>query len=488
MAERESSLPLSTIDRCQPLSLGKYRVITGLYAITILPRSTLVRHRPPIIKGIEQGTEKSVMPKILVNALTPPTVKHAKPGRHGDGNGLFLLVKNTGKRSWVFRFKLAGRERDMGLGGAGGPGAVTLADARAKAAELRRLVQAGIDPLVEREAQAVQLAARVQANAVQAITFKAVAAAYIEANEIGWRNAKHRAQWRSTLETYTYPHMGDLPVGDVATSHVMAVLEPIWKIKPETASRVRGRIESVLDYARAREWRTGENPARWRGHIANMLPARRKTARVKHHAALPWAEMGAFMVTLRGRDALAARALEFAILTAARTGEVLGAQWREIDLKSAIWTVPSVRMKAGREHRVPLSAATVGLLGEVAKLRPDDDGTGDAMVFPGAKPERPLSQMAMLMLLRRMERGEVTAHGFRSTFRDWCAESTSYPNEMAEIALAHTVGDKVEAAYRRGDMIEKRRRMMDDWAEFCARPATTGGNVAPIRPEVETAA
>lgn len=421
------------------------------------------------------------MPKILTNVLSPPTVKHAKPGRHCDGNGLFLLVKATGKKSWVFRYKLAGRERDMGLGGASGPGSVTLAEARAKAVELRKLVRARIDPITDRDAALAEVAARTQAIAVKAIAFKAVATAYIAANEIGWRNAKHRAQWQSTLETYAYPHMGDLPVGDVATSHVMAALEPIWHAKPETASRVRGRIEAVLDYARAREWRAGENPARWRGHIANMLPARSKAARVEHHAALPWRDAGTFMATLRTRDAVGARALEFAILTAARSGEVLGAQWKEIDLNTALWTIPTSRMKAGREHRVPLPAAVITLLGEMAKLRHANDTAGEAYVFPGLKPGRPLSQMAMLMLLRRMERSDLTAHGFRSTFRDWCAETTRYPNEMAEIALAHTVGDKVEAAYRRGDMIEKRRRMMDDWAEFCGRKPDASANVTPIR-------
>ena len=421
------------------------------------------------------------MPKIIINALNPPAIKHAKPGRHCDGNGLFLLAKTTGKKSWVFRYKLGGHERDMGLGGAFGPGSVTLAEARAKAVELRKLVQAGVDPIADRAAAAAQIAANTQAKAVQAITFKAVAKAYIAANEVGWRNANHRAQWQSTLETYAYPHMGDLPVGEVATSHVMAALEPIWGVKPETASRVRGRIETVLDYARAREWRAGDNPARWRGHIASMLPARSKAARVEHHAALPWREAGTFMAALRDRQAVAARALEFAILSAARSGEVLGARWREVDTEAAVWTVPSARMKAGREHRVPLSAAAVTVLAEMAKLRPAKDDRGDAYIFPGTKEDQPLSSMAMLMLLRRMERGDLTAHGFRSTFRDWCAEATSFPHEMAEMALAHTVGDKVEAAYRRGDMIEKRRHMMNDWAKFCAQEARTGAIVTLIK-------
>lgn len=304
-----------------------------------------------------------------------------------------------------------------------------------------------------------------------------MAGLYIAANEAGWRNAKHRAQWVATLEAYAYPHMGDLPAGAVETAHVMAALEPIWREKPETASRLRGRIEAVLDYAKARGWREGENPARWRGHVANMLPARGKVAKVKHHAALPWREIGGFMATLRAGSGLAARALELAILTAARSGEVLNARWSEIDLEEAVWTVPAERMKAGREHRVPLSAPAVALLRELLPLR--DAERGD-WVFPGARPGRPLSNMALEMLLRRMKRSDLTAHGFRSTFRDWCAEQTAFDRDTAEMALAHVVRDKVEAAYRRGDVFEKRRRLMDEWAAFCAKPPASG-EVVPIR-------
>jgi integrase len=421
------------------------------------------------------------MPKIVANALTVAGVRHAKPGRHADGGGLYLLVKDKGARSWVFRYKIAGKGRDMGLGAAIGPAALSLAKAREKASDLLRLVKAGKDPLAEREreviAAAAEAAAKAQAETVRAKTFRDVAAAYIAAHEAGWRNAKHRAQWTATLATYAYPHVGDLPVSDVATAHVMAALSPIWTKRPETASRVRGRIESVLDFAKASGWRDAENPARWRGHVANLLPSRAKVARVEHHAALPWVEIGAFMAALRTRDAIAARALEFTILTAARTGEVLGAPWSEIDRAAAVWTVPGARMKAGREHRVPLSADALAVLDEMAKLRPETDAKGETFIFPGARADRPLSQMAMLMLLRRMGRGDLTAHGFRSTFRDWCAETTGYPHEMAEIALAHTVGDKVEAAYRRGDMMEKRRRMMEDWATYCAgSEAGTGDN------------
>lgn len=409
------------------------------------------------------------MPKVLFNALTPPKIKSAPPGRYGDGGGLFLLVKPTGKRSWVFRYKKDGKTRDMGLGSATGAGAVTLAEARDKASKLKRLTREGIDPLDAKVNDKQRIAADAQAERIRAITFKQVAEDYMAAHESSWRNPKHRAQWRSTLETYAYPHMGELSVADVGTSHVMAALQPIWNEKPETASRVRGRIECILDYARAREWRSGENPARWRGHVAFMLPARDRALKVAHHAALPWREIGAFMTKLRGRDALAARALELAILTAARTSEVLGARWAEFDTTLKVWTIPAERMKAGREHRIPLSKATLDLLELLTPLRCEDNDDRSMMLFPGNRKNRPLSQMSMLMLLRRMERSDLTVHGFRSTFRDWCAETTAYPHEMAEIALAHTVADKVEAAYRRGDMMDKRRRMMDDWAEYCSR-------------------
>jgi integrase len=263
---------------------------------------------------------------------------------------------------------------------------------------------------------------------------------------------------------------GDLPVADVATEHVMSILEPIWRVKPETASRLRGRIEAVIDYASAREWRTGDNPARWRGHVANMLPSRNKVARPGHHAALPWAQMAGFMAALCAQGGVGSLALQFAILTAARTGEVMGARWSEVDLTEAVWNVPGERMKAGRPHRVPLSGPAIAVLRALAPLRVSSRDT-DAYVFPGRRRGRPLSSMAMLMLLRRMGRGDLTAHGFRSTFRDWCAEATTHEGAVAEAALAHTVRDKVEAAYRRGDQFEKRRRLMAEWASFCAQPA-----------------
>ncbi len=402
--------------------------------------------------------------------LTAARVRTAAPGRYGDGNGLYLLVRSPEARFWLFRYTRAGRMREMGLGRAGSdPGAVTLAEARSRAGELHKRVRAGVDPLDAKHAETAASRARAQQEAVRAITFRSVAEQFIASHEAGWRNPKHRAQWGATLAAYAYPHMGDLPVAEVTTAHVMAALDTIWRTKAETASRVRGRVEAVLDYARARGWRDGANPATWRGHLSELLPSRAKIAPVEHHAALPWPDTAAFMATLRGQSGVGARALEFAILTAARTGEVLGARWTEIDMQAAVWTVPAARMKAGREHRVPLAPAALSVLREVAVLRTTDKP--DAFVFPGGMAARPLSNMAMAMTLRRMGRGDLTAHGFRSTFRDWTAERTDYQREVAEAALAHTLDDKVEAAYRRGDLFEKRRRLMADWAAFCGRPA-----------------
>lgn len=411
------------------------------------------------------------MPKKLVNALTPLQVKNAKPGRHADGAGLQLLVKDSGARSWVYRYMLKGRSRDIGLGSAAGPGMVTLTAARDLAADLRRLVKSGIDPLQQREQLAAEQAAAAQAAAIAGITFKASAETYIAAHEESWRNDKHRQQWRNTLDTYVYPVMGDIAVADIETSHVMAVLEPIWRAKPETASRVRGRIESVLDAARARGHRTGENPARWRGHIAEMLPARTRLSR-GHHKAMPYADVPDFMAKLRTRSATAALALEFTVLTAARSSEVLGATWGEVDAKAAVWTIPAERMKAGKEHRVPLPSRALEILEATAKL-------GRNYLFPSDGGSQ-LSTMAMTMLLRRMKQ-DCTVHGFRSAFRDWAAECTGFSHEVCEMALAHAIGNKAEAAYRRGDLFDKRRKLMEAWATFAALPVPTGVNVKPIR-------
>jgi len=417
--------------------------------------------------------------------LTAVRVRSAPEGRYGDGKGLFLLVRKRGDRLtryWVFRYRThEGRMREMGLGPAGeGRDLVSLAAARDAREPLWQAVKAGTDPLARKAAEAAAVHAAARQDAVRGISFRAVADAYIAAHAAGWRNVKHRGQWQATLDTYVFPHMGGLPVSDVATAHVLAALEPIWRVKPETATRVRGRIEAVLDYAKAREWRSGENPARWRGHLDHLLPARSKVAKVEHHAALPWREIGAFMAALHGREGIAARALEFAILTAARTGEALGATWGEVDLSAALWTVPAARMKAGREHRVPLSPPVVALLGEMTNLRSTNDPA--TPIFPGQAAGRPLSNMALLMLLRRMGRGDLTAHGFRSTFRDWVAEATAYPADVAEAALAHAVGDKTVAAYARGDLFDKRRGLMAAWADYCAKPALVAGEtVVPMR-------
>jgi integrase len=398
------------------------------------------------------------MPRKLSNALTPLAVKNAKPGRHGDGGGLHLLVKQTGARSWVYRFMLNGKSRDLGLGTAVGTDAVSLATARDLASALRLKVKAGIDPLDERQRDATEALAAAQAAQIAGITFRAVAEAYIGANEGSWRNDKHRQQWSNTLASYVYPVVGDLPVADVSTAHVLNILEPIWQEKPETASRIRGRIETVLDAAKARGYREGENPARWRGHIAQILPARARLTR-GHHKALPYKEIPAFLDALRTREGMAALALELVILTATRTSEMLGATWAEVDLASAIWTIPAKRMKAGKEHRIPLSSRAVEIMHGVKLL-------GDELLFPNARGGK-MSTMAMAMLLRRMKL-ECTVHGFRSGFRDWAAECTGFAHEVCEMALAHVIGNKSEAAYRRGDLFEKRRELMADWANYCA--------------------
>jgi integrase len=305
------------------------------------------------------------------------------------------------------------------------------------------------------------------------MTFDECAAGYIKAHKESWHNAKHRQQWENTLATYVAPVFGTVAVGDVDVGMVMKVLEPLWSAKPETAGRVRGRIEAVLDWAKARGFREGENPARWRGHLSNLLPARAKIRAVKHHAALPYADVGAFMTDLRTREGTAADALEFLILTAARTGEVIGTRWPEIDFAARMWTVPGARMKAGREHRIPLTTAAMDIL-ERMKVE------GGDFIFPGTKVGQGLSNMALLKVLERMGRGDLTAHGFRATFKTWASERTNFPRELVEAALAHVLDDKTEAAYHRGDMLEKRRRLMDAWAEFCAK-RTSAGTVLNLR-------
>jgi integrase len=421
---------------------------------------------------------------VMIRAMRHPG--GTRPIRIGDGDGLYLQVAPGGSKSWLFRYTLRGKAREMGLGAAATSpveeegGAVPLAAAREAARQAKAQLRRGTDPIEARRASE-----RARTTAAPEHSFRSVADFYVAAHQAGWSSAKFRMQWRSTLERYAFPHFGEMPVAAVGTGEVMTALEPIWTTKPETATRVRGRIEAVLDYAAARGWKEGQNPARWRGHLAKLLPERGKVARVRHHAALPWREIGGFVAELRRRESTAARALELQILTASRSGEVFGMRWGEVDIARALWTVPAARMKAGKEHRIPLSRAALDVLHAVRPAAGHEPAPG-AYVLPGEKPGRPLSGMAMLMLLRRMNpetegkparwrdarTGEaITPHGFRSSFRDWCAEATAFPRELAEAALAHTLGNKVEAAYERGDLLDKRRRLMGAWATFCARPA-----------------
>ena len=389
-----------------------------------------------------------------------------KPGRYGDGLNLWLEVRSDGGKSWLFRYKLDGKARHMGLGPLH---TVTLAEAREAAAACRKLLLKGIDPIEARRTD--RQAARL--DSARMMTFTQCAQLHIKAHAPGWRNAKHADQWEATLAAYAYPVFGELAVSAVDTGLVLKALQPIWTSKTETAARLRGRIERILDWAAARGYRAGDNPARWRGHLDKLLPAKTKVSKDKHFAALPYGEVGGFMEALRLQPGTGARALEFAILTGSRTGEVIRAKWSEIDRGESLWIIPAERMKAGREHRVPLSRQAIAIL---ERLPVEGD-----YVFPGGRAQAPLSQMALLAVLRRMNRRDLTVHGFRSSFRDWAAETTAFPNEVVELALAHTVADKVEAAYRRGDLFAKRRRLMDAWAKFCAKLPAAAGQVVPLR-------
>lgn len=416
------------------------------------------------------------MPR-LVEKLTPLAIrKKTKPGYYGDGAGLWLQISSAGTKSWIFRFTLAGRQREMGLGPLH---TVTLAEAREIAKSCRQLLLDGKDPIDARRAvrqtEALERAKK--------MTFDQCAEAYIEAHRTGWKNEKHAQQWENTLATYASPLIGKLPVAEVDTALIVKVLTQkvdggkvsFWEGKTETATRLRGRLERILDWATVSRYREGDNPARWRGHLDKLLANPNKIAKVDHHAALPWREAGSFMAELRSQQGIAARALEFAVLTAARSGEVRGATWSEIDLSASLWIVPGERMKMGKEHRVPLSPAAIALLKTLPRL--------GEQVFPGAKENSALSDMSLSAVLRRMKRGDITVHGFRSTFRDWCAESTNFAREVCEHALAHSLPDKVEAAYQRGDLLEKRAQLMNAWASFCAQPgvAANQDNVTSIR-------
>jgi integrase len=398
-----------------------------------------------------------------IGRLTDLQARKAKAGRHADGGGLYLVVDAGGARRWSFLWMRDGRRREMGLGSAAG---VTLAQARAEAGRLRAMVQAGADPLALREAAREE--ERRKAAAAQG--FGAFADAWFEdAVAPGLSNAKHRDQWRMTLKHYC-ASIRSRPIGEIATADVLAVLKPIWTTRPETAQRLRGRIERVLDAATAVGARPETaNPARWRGHLDKLLSRQMKLTRGRH-AAMAWEEVPDFMVRLRTRPALAARALEFVILTACRAGEAVGARWSEINLEARVWTVPAERMKARKEHRVPLSSAALAVLDHV---RPLTGGASDALVFPSTH-GRPLSLSALDAVRERMGVMGVTTHGFRSSFRDWAGEATSAPREVAEACLAHVVGNAVEQAYRRGDALEKRRALMQQWADYCGRASAAG--------------
>ena len=402
------------------------------------------------------------------NRLTAASVKSIrKPGRYSDGGGLYLQVGPTGGKSWLFRYMRTGRAREMGLGPVNTIPLATqvvmrdgerreIVGARDLAADARRLILQGVDPIDQRdsERQAGQMAQGLSK------TFQECAVAYLRGHRAGWSNSKHAGQWESTLSTYVYPVIGNIPVAQIDTPQVLKVLEPIWTEKSETASRVRGRIETILDWAKVRGYRDGQNPARWRGHLDHTLPRRSKVAKVEHHAAMPFHKVPKFMEALREQDGVAARALEFLILTAARTGEVIGATWREMDLEEGIWTVPAERMKAGKQHKVPLSARAIEILKGA-------EGMDERFVFPGRDAGRGLSNMALLATLDRMSVKDATVHGFRSSFRDWAAERTQAAREVVEMCLAHSIGDKVEAAYRRGDLFERRKELMLLWASYC---------------------
>jgi integrase len=410
-----------------------------------------------------------------IRRLTAREVVHAKPpvDRRAlmlpDGGNLYLQVTRDRThpdrihRSWVFRYELDGHRHDLGIGSA--PDPVDLATARERAKALRLQLLDGIDPLAAKQQIKRDRLARLAAEK-RAMTFRQCAEACIASHEDGWSNAKHRAQWTQSLKEYAYPTLGNLAVDDITTAHVVRALEPIWRTIPVTASRVRARIEKVLSWAAVRGFRGGDNPARWRGHLAELFPAKGKMRDVEHFAAMPFSDVPAFFAELRQQGSLAARALELAILTAARSGEVLGATWHEIDLVAKTWTIPAKRMKAGKAHRVPLCDRAVAVLSALPR--------GDGLVFPLAD-----SGNAMRELLQETRPG-LTVHGFRSSFRDWAAERTNFPNHVVEAALAHTIPDKVEAAYRRGDLFEKRRRLMNDWAAWCARPVPSGATVTSI--------
>jgi len=401
----------------------------------------------------------------LAEKITALFAKHiSRPGKYADGGNLYLQVRKSSRKiptddvtkSWLFRYSQFGRDTWMGLGPYPD---VSLSEARNLATRERKKILQGIDPLTDKRAR--RIAARTAHDNM--LSFAECAELYVQSQAPGWRNPKHIEQWRSTLKNLAGPTIGHLPVDQIDTALIMRCVEPIWTTKTETASRLRGRIEAVLDWAAVRVYRQGDNPARWRGHLDKLLPRPSQVACVKHHPALAYMDVGAFMQQLREDPGVASRALEFTILTAARTNEVIQAEWSEFDLDLKTWIVLAERMKSKREHRVPLSDAAVATLQAI-------EGRSKTFVFPGHKRNSHLSNAAMMQVLKRLGQTGITVHGFRSTFRDWCAESTNYPADVAEMALAHTLRDKTEAAYRRGDLFEKRARLMADWARYCSKP------------------
>jgi integrase len=391
--------------------------------------------------------------KRTLNRLTARQAETLKTsGRHADGGNLYLSISPKGSRRWMFMYSLNGKQREMGLGSAA-KGEVPLATARVRAAAARASLAVGIDPLTAKKEAAQKVAI------AQAPSFGKMADEYLAVMKPSWRNAKHADQWAYTLDELA-ASLRSKRVNEIQTSDILKVLQPLWLSVPETASRLRGRIERVLDAAKAKGFRDGENPARWRGHLALLLPKRQKLTR-GHHAALPYDQIPSFMGKLREGKSLAALALEFTILCACRTGEALGARWDEFDLDKRLWVIPPVRMKAGKEHRVPLSDRALGILNKLAKAKRGQ------FVFPGNRSKWPLSSMSMAMYLRRLDAGRATVHGFRSAFRDWASETTAFPHEVCEAALAHVIKNKAESAYRRGDMLAKRAKLMNTWADYC---------------------
>ena len=407
-----------------------------------------------------------------IHRLSAADLKRRKPGKFGDGGGLVLQVTQGAdgqlRRSWVFRYTIAGRGRYMGLGSLT---TVSLVEARAAALECRKLLHAGTDPIEQRNAAR----AGRTAEAARTTTFNECLAAYVAAHRNAWRNDKTRKQWDTPLRRSISPLLGKLPVAQIDTPILIKALRPVWDRTPSTAARVRGRIEQILDWATVSGFRQGPNPAKWSGHLEFLLPAARKVAPVQHHAAMPYREVSAFMAQLRKLDGAVGRALEFLILTATRSGEARGATWDEIDTDAKVWCIPGARTKAGREHRVPLPPRALAIINERLALRRKEN-----TVFPG-RSGGIVSESGFHYIMQSLDRGDYTVHGFRSSFRDWCGEQTNFPREIAEAALGHRVGNEVEQAYRRGDALEKRRKLMDAWASYCGQPVSTSATVTPIR-------